>query len=470
MENALLKVGDTVNLSINALSSEGKGIGKHGGMTVFVQNALPDEAIIVKITKIMKTYAEAELVDVVAKSKHRVEPCCQAFGKCGACSLMHLDYECQLEWKRRFVSDAIERIGGLKEIYVDPVIGTENEFHYRNKAVFPLGTERGKVVFGCYEQKSHRLVPLDDCLIQDAVSVSVMKILCRWANDFGIEPYDENTGRGLIRCGVIRTTHGGTLVALVTANDRLPHKSELIQQLKEGIPTLKSVINNINPGRTSLTMGRRNVVLFGDETIRDRIGEMVFDVNIGSFLQVNPSQTIKLYNTAIDGLELSKTDKLTDLYCGIGTISLIAAKRVASVIGIETVPSAVKDAKHNAVVNGINNAEFLCGDVETLLPKLLGKSGENISGITALILDPPRKGVHASALQTIASSGIEKIAYVSCNPATLARDLKVLVAAGYRVLSVTPVDMFPMTHHVETVVLLSKGEIDSKKVQVGSSL
>ncbi len=456
MESTLLNAGDIVKMSITSLSNEGKGLGRYAGMAVFVRNALPGEEVAAKITKLMKTYAEAELVEIIVASEHRVKSPCKAFGKCGACSLMHLNYDSQLEWKRKFVSDAIERIGGLKDIKVDPVIGMSNGFHYRNKSAFPFGMKDGRVVFGCFEEKSHRLIPLNDCLIQNDVSISAMRILCKWANDFGIEAYDEETGRGLIRHGVIRTTTGGTIVALVTGKDCLTYKSELIKRLKEGIPTLESVVNNINPGRTSLIMGRRNDVLFGNGIIRDTLGELVFDVNIESFLQVNPAQTLRLYNIALDGLNLSKADRLIDLYCGIGTISLTAAQRVAGVIGIETVPSAVSNAKHNAVLNGIDNAEFLCGDVEAVLPKLLGKGGKKGFHATALILDPPRKGVHKTALNAIASSGIKKLAYVSCNPSTLARDLKELVAAGYRIDSVTPVDMFPMTHHVETVVLLSR--------------
>ena len=525
-----LKTGDEIEIEITALSSGGHGIGRYQGFAVFVPFTWMGDHITAQITKVQKNYAEAKLVDILIPSPERVEPPCHAFGSCGACSLMHASYSAQLEAKRRIVQDAFERIGGISGVKVKPTIGMDTPLCYRNKASFPFGNHNGRVVFGCYEKRSHRLIPLDGCLIQNEKSIIAMKTLCKWANDFGIRAYDPTpTGsmgngrrrardasavsstntkkQGILRHGVIRCTEGGTMVIVVTTG-KLPHRDELVERLLSAIPDIKSIIHNVNPNDTNLIMGRENRVLFGSDTVIEDLNSLSFAVSAQSFLQVNPKQTIVLYNAAIDALELNMSDSVIDLYCGIGTISLLMAKRVKKVLGIEAVPAAIEDAKRNAVRNKLNNASFICGSVEDVLPKILrhgsvrhgvsAQMTDNGNGIenrafecgsiktespesegslpacdsaeggtypgtlgagkefTALVLDPPRVGVDKAAIDAIAASGIGRIAYVSCNPATLARDCKLLCAGGYVINSVQPVDMFPETEHVETVCLLSK--------------
>ena len=525
-----LKNGDEIKIEITALSSGGHGIGRYQGFAVFVPFTWMGDHITAQITKVQKNYAEAKLVDILIPSPERVEPPCPAFGSCGACSLMHASYSAQLEAKRRIVQDAFERIGGISGVTVKPTIGMDTPLCYRNKASFPFGNHNGRVVFGCYEKRSHRLIPLDGCLIQNEKSIIAMKTLCKWANDFGIRAYDPTpTGsmgngrrrardasavsstntkkQGILRHGVIRCTEGGTMVIVVTTG-KLPHRDELVERLLSAIPDIKSIIHNVNPNDTNLIMGRENRVLFGSDTVIEDLNSLSFAVSAQSFLQVNPKQTIVLYNAAIDALELNMSDSVIDLYCGIGTISLLMAKRVKKVLGIEAVPAAIEDAKRNAVRNKLNNASFICGSVEDVLPKILrhgsvrhgvsAQMTDNGNGIenrafecgsiktespesegslpacdsaeggtypgtlgagkefTALVLDPPRVGVDKAAIDAIAASGIGRIAYVSCNPATLARDCKLLCAGGYVINSVQPVDMFPETEHVETVCLLSK--------------
>ena len=525
-----LKTGDEIEIEITALSSGGHGIGRYQGFAVFVPFTWMGDHITAQITKVQKNYAEAKLVDILIPSPERVEPPCHAFGNCGACSLMHASYSAQLEAKRRIVQDAFERIGGISGVTVKPTIGMDTPLCYRNKASFPFGNHNGRVVFGCYEKRSHRLIPLDGCLIQNEKSIIAMKTLCKWANDFGIRAYDPTpTGsmgngrrrardasavsstntkkQGILRHGVIRCTEGGTMVIVVTTG-KLPHRDELVERLLSAIPDIKSIIHNVNPNDTNLIMGRETRVVFGSDTVIEDLNSLSFAVSAQSFLQVNPKQTIVLYNAAIDALELNMSDSVIDLYCGIGTISLLMAKRVKKVLGIEAVPAAIEDAKRNAVRNKLNNASFICGSVEDVLPKILrhgsvrhgvsAQMTDNGNGIenrafecgsiktespesegslpacdsseggtypgtlgagkefTALVLDPPRVGVDKAAIDAIAASGIGRIAYVSCNPATLARDCKLLCAGGYVINSVQPVDMFPETEHVETVCLLSK--------------
>ena len=563
-----LKTGDEIEIEITALSSGGHGIGRYQGFAVFVPFTWMGDHITAQITKVQKNYAEAKLVDILIPSPERVEPPCPAFGSCGACSLMHASYSAQLEAKRRIVQDAFERIGGISGVTVKPTIGMDTPLCYRNKASFPFGNHNGRVVFGCYEKRSHRLIPLDGCLIQNEKSIIAMKTLCKWANDFGIRAYDPTpTGsmgngrrrardasavsstntkkQGILRHGVIRCTEGGTMVIVVTTG-KLPHRDELVERLLSAIPDIKSIIHNVNPNDTNLIMGRENRVVFGSDTVIEDLNSLSFAVSAQSFLQVNPKQTIVLYNAAIDALELNMSDSVIDLYCGIGTISLLMAKRVKQVLGIEAVPAAIEDAKQNAVRNKLNNASFICGSVEDVLPKILrhgsvrhgvsAQMTDNGNGMenrafacgsiktespesqgslpaydsnkggachgtldtgnesvacgsiktespesqgslpacdssegrtypgtlgagkefTALVLDPPRVGVDKAAIDAIAASEIGRIAYVSCNPATLARDCKLLCAGGYVINSVQPVDMFPETEHVETVCLLSK--------------
>lgn len=543
-----LEIGQQYELNIDGISSEGQGIGRYFGIAVFVPLALPGERVLVRVKRIKKNYAEAELMQILSASSNREHPACEVFGRCGACSLMHMSYETQLEAKRMWVRDALERIGGFKNISVNPTMGMDKPLRYRNKAVFPFGNVQGKVVFGCYERKSHRLVETQDCLLQSETAIGVMKAICAWANEFGVKAYEQRTYRndydganlgqkngkeqikrqtkkgidereGILRYGIIRITSEGVMVVVVTTG-ALPYEKELIERLCMAEPGIVSIQHNINLRNDNLIMGEKSRLIYGRKTIQEELDGLSFDVSAESFLQVNPSQTLRLYNTVVSGLELTKQDSVLDLYCGIGTISLLMAQKAGHVLGVEVVQAAIEDAKRNAKRNGIDNVEFICGSVEDFLKddkkNLNGGSNSTDNGgsnsidndgrnstdsygrnpltylsnyvkinstdscgrnstenggsnstdrievslkaITAIVMDPPRKGAEPQVIEAIIASGISKLAYVSCNPATLARDCKQLSAGGYEITYVQPVDMFPETEHVETVVSMSKVE------------
>ncbi len=451
MDTIDLSIGSVIELDISALTSDGHGLGRYNGMAVFVPLTYTGDRVLAQITSIQKRFAQAKLIEIITPSPERVAPSCPYFGECGACSLIHVSYPSQLTAKKRIVCDALERIGGFSGINVNETMPAEHPFHYRNKAVFSFADTDSGVRFGCFEKRSHRLVPLDNCLIQDVKAVKAMKAIEDWANEFDVSAYDIKSKKGILRHGVVRCTEEATMVVVVTTG-KLPHCDELTHKLKTALPDMVSLIHNINRSPSSQILGSENKLIYGAETLDVSLGTLNFSVSPLSFLQVNSEQTMKLYSKAIDVLNLGENDTVFDLYCGIGTISLTVSKFVKKVIGIEIVPSAISDAKLNASLNNITNAEFQCGAVEKLLPTLLKKNLHP----TAIILDPPRAGVERSAIEAIANSNVPQIAYISCNPATLARDCKLLCALGYSVTSVQPVDMFPQTEHVECVVLLSK--------------
>ena len=443
---------EKVLLDIVSYGSEGQGIARLNGMAVFVPGALVGEKVEAEIEKRTASYAVARLTKIIASSPRRVEPPCEYFAECGGCALMHMDYAHQLEFKRQRVEDAMERIGGFSDIEVKPCIGADEPFRYRNKAVFSFTQQSGSVRFGCIAEGSHRVVPIDDCKIQSEVSVNAAKAVCEWANRYKIPAYNEKSGRGDLRHLMLRTASSGETMAVIITAGRLRFEIELVSGLRAAVPGISSIIHNINPARTNLIMGRKSRVIFGTETITEHIDGLSFTVGAESFLQVNPVQTRRMYAEAISGLMLTKEDDAVDLYCGIGTISLLMANKARSVIGVEYVAPAIEDAKRNAARNGIENAEFICGTAETVFPKIV-KSGRKI---TKLMLDPPRKGAMREALDAIIASGAQRIAYISCNPATLARDCRILSDAGYKIESVQPYDMFSNSFHVETVVLITK--------------
>ncbi|MCH5278888.1 MAG: 23S rRNA (uracil(1939)-C(5))-methyltransferase RlmD [Christensenellaceae bacterium] len=445
----ILSRNDEIELTIDALGSEGQGIGRYCGMAVFVPLALVGEKVKVRIERVTNSYAEGKLLSINEEAVERVLTKCAAYPECGGCDLLHMNYDAQLEFKRTRVRDAMERIGGFKGIEVKQTLGMEVPCRYRNKASFPFAEKENVVVSGYFAKKSHRIIPVTECMIQHEISMKVLRIVTEWANRFHIQPYDERTREGILRHVVARTTAGGAMVVIVTTG-KLPHSTELIEMLTNAVPEIRSIIHNVNPSNTNLILGRNNKTIFGVDTIIEKISGLKFEVSVQSFLQVNPIQTLRLYMQAIEQLNLSSNDDIIDLYCGIGTISLLMAGRVNSVLGIECVESAVSDAKRNAVLNGITNASFICGKAESLLPRLI----EDGKHADALVLDPPRKGADKPALDAIIASNIPRIAYISCNPATLARDCRILADGGYGIESVQPVDMFPMTHHVETVVLM----------------
>lgn len=442
-------------LNIDNLGFEGEGVGRINNFTVFVPDALPGEEVEVKIVKVSKNFAFGKLLKVIRQSEKRVEPLC-SLKRCGGCQLMHLSYDAQLEFKRQRVEDSIKRIGKLNDVTVHKTIGMENPYRYRNKAQFPVGMKNGRLVIGFYAPRSHEVIDTPSCMIQDEVSDQVMETVRRWAEQYDISVYDESTGRGLLRHIMVRKAYrtGDVMVVLVVNGYEIPDTEPLINMLSDRIQGLKSVILNINRESTNVVLGEDNRTLYGSESITDYVGDLKFQISPLSFFQVNPVQTEVLYNKALEYAGLKGDETVIDAYCGTGTISLFLARKAGKVYGVEIVEPAILDARKNAVVNNISNVEFIVGESETVIPELYKKDIK----ADVIVVDPPRKGCGEELLRTIASMKPEKVIYVSCDPGTLARDLKYLSENGFRVLEVQPVDMFPVTAHVECVVLITRAD------------
>ena len=442
-------------VDITGLSSEGLGVARIEGFTVFVEGALPKEQAEIKIVKVLKNYAFGKLLRTLKTAACRIEPSCGVVKRCGGCQLQHMSYEAQLQYKTQQVKDALERIGGLNGVAVHDTIGMEDPWRYRNKAQFPVGMD-GDVMIGFYANRSHEIIDTPQCSIQDAVNDNVIQTVREFIKKYDISVYDENTGKGIIRHIVTRKGFktGEVMVCIVINGDSLPCGKALVEMLRARTDGLKSVVVNINKKKTNVILGERNIVIFGEEAIYDYIGEFKFRISPLSFFQVNPVQTEVLYGKALEYADLKGDETVFDAYCGIGTISLFLSRKAKKVYGIEIVPQAINNAKENARLNGVKNVEFLVGESEIVIPELYRK------GIKAdvIVVDPPRKGCDEKLLEVITEMSPEKVVYVSCNPATLARDLKYLSERGYEVREVQPVDMFPQTSHVETVVLMSRAE------------
>ncbi len=447
-----MKKNDDLTLEITSLTGEGQGVGKVEGFAVFVPGALPGETVNAHIIKATSSYAVAKVTQVIRPAANRVAPKCPVYGQCGGCAFQHLDYPGQLAAKQQQVADALIRLGGIPQPPMRPIIGMEHPWHYRNKGSFPFGTQAAAVVFGFYAGRSHRLIPLYDCPIQDERVVEIARKVTSWANDSGLAAYDEQTSQGVLRHVMARAlTTGETMAVLVAAK---PLRPAQLESLIAALPEVDSLWLNLNERVTNVIFGDAFTLLSGKPTLTETIGDFQYRVSPQSFLQVNAAQTAVLYQSAISLLDPQPQETIVDAYCGIGTISLMLSKKCKKVIGIEQVSQAIQDAKQNAADNGLTNLEFLCGDTEALLPKLFTGGAT----IDAVLLDPPRKGCEEAALTAIAASNVSRIVYVSCNPATLARDIKILCAKGYGVTALQPVDMFPQTGHVETVVLMEKNK------------
>lgn len=449
-----VKKNDDITLEITGMTDEGSGVGRYEGFAVFVPYAMVGETVSVHIIKVTSSYAVGKLSSVLVSSENRVTPPCPVFRKCGGCALQHMSYKAQLDFKRQKVKDALERIGGFAGIEVKPVLGMDEPLRYRNKGSFPFASINGSPRWGLYAERTHRLIETDDCVIESEESVSAANAVRAWASENNVSVYDEETGKGLLRHVVTRTMTGGTAVVVVTTG-KLPNEKALVSHIISSVKNTVSIYHNINNKNTNVICGDKYRLIWGEQNVIHNILGLDFEVSPESFLQVNTHQTEKLYDIAVEGLELNGSETCADIFCGIGTISLLLAKKSASVVGVEYVERAVEDAKRNALRNGISNAEFYSGAAEEVLPRLI----EQGSRFDKAVLDPPRKGADAAVLRAVIASGAERIAYVSCNPATLARDLKILSSA-YKIDSVQPVDMFAMSGHVETVVLLSKQKID----------
>jgi 23S rRNA (uracil1939-C5)-methyltransferase len=485
---------------IVGIGHEGEGVGRVSGFTLFIPGALPGERVLAKVVKLKKQYGYGKLLKIIEPSADRVAAPCPIYKQCGGCQLQHLSYEAQLRYKRQLVVDNLERIGKLKVagsgnsagsqtqdsddrltsrsdagegIVVLPTLGMSDPWRYRNKAQVPIGlgaagsgqndqvAEEGGLVGGFYAQGSHRIIDMDECLIQQENNDRVVAEVKRIARELGIRPYSEETHKGLLRHVVARYgfNTGDIMVVLITNGLDIPHVDELVGLLRAAIPGVKSICQNVNTGRTNVIFGDRTKVLWGDDVIYDTIGDVRFAISARSFYQVNPVQTEVLYGKALEFAGLSGEETVIDAYCGIGTISLFLAQRARQVYGVEIVSEAIDDARRNALLNGVRNVQFEVGAAEEIIPawKRQGISPD------VIVVDPPRKGCDAALLETILGMRPDRVVYVSCNPSTLARDLRVLEDGGYSTVTVQPVDMFPHTVHVESVALLVRdGTVENK--------
>lgn len=434
-------------VKIEAVSSDGSGIARLDGYTVFVPGTVTGDTVRILIVKTKPAYGYGKLLEIITPSEMRCEPPCPHCLKCGGCQFMAVSYPMQLELKKGFVRDAMQRIGGIG---TNPdIIGADNPQRYRNKMIFPFDTEKR---WGFYRTHSHDVIPLSDCLLGDRLNADIMDTVSAYMKKYSVPAYDETAHTGIIRRVFIRSADGKFMVVISANGTQLPHTDELIESLRSVSDKIVSIILNVNKKRTNLVLGDKNITLWGRDTLPAVLCGLKYEISPHSFFQINPTQTEKLYKTAIEFANISPSDSVMDIYCGIGTISLTAAKRAKNVIGIEIVPEAIRDAEKNAAANNITNAEFYCSAAEDIVPELIKKgTSPNI-----IILDPPRKGSDAATLSAIVQAVPKRVVYVSCNPATLARDVKFLTENGYTPAKVTAVDMFPYTTHVETVVLLCR--------------
>lgn len=451
----MLKKNDEITVEIERFGGE-MGIAHLDGMTLFVENALPGERVLARAQRVEKSCAFLKTLSVLAPAPGRVAPPCPYYEKCGGCVCQHMAYPLSLEMKRERVQDALRRIGGLS-LPVPPVLGMDSPWHYRNKASMPVGGERGRAQIGFYAPRSHRIVPVESCLIAREESNQVAAVFQRWMEKFQIEPYQEASRQGLIRHIMSRVSRRGQVMAVVVAaRERVPHERELTAMLLSGVPGLASVYLNINKRGDNVILGPESRLLYGAERLEDTLCGLTYQLSPLSFFQVNPVQTEKLYQLALDYAGLTGGELAADLYCGAGTISLLLAQKARHVVGIEIVPQAILDAEENARRNGVENVEFHAAAAEKLLPQLVEKGLRP----QVVVLDPPRKGCEEAVLAAIAQAAPERVVYVSCDPATLARDAKFLCAHGFQALRCQSVDMFCQTGHVETVMSLVQQKPD----------
>ena len=448
-----MKKDDLIEVTIEDLREDGTGIGKYDGMTFFIKDAVIGDRIRAKIMKLKKTYGFARLMEVLSPSADRVTPLCPVARQCGGCQIQAMSYEAQLAFKTRKVENNLRRIGKFEEIPMETIIGMEEPFHYRNKAQFPFGKNRdGKTVTGFYAGRTHSIIENTSCYLGKEVNETILRKILIWMNAYFVDPYDEATGTGLVRHCLIRSGFrtGEIMVCLVINGSKIVGGDALVDSLKT-IPGMTSISLNVNREKTNVILGSEIINLWGRPYIEDYIGEVKYQISPLSFFQVNPVQTERLYGKALEYAELTGEETVWDLYCGIGTISLFLAQKAKKVYGVEIIPDAIEDARRNAALNGFANAEFYVGKAEEVLPEKYENEGIQAD---VIVVDPPRKGCDEALLSTMVKMQPERIVYVSCDSATLARDLRYLCDHGYALRRVCPADMFPQTVHVETVVLL----------------
>ena len=431
---------------------EGEGIAKIDNFTIFIPNAIKGEKVKILIVKVLSSHAFGKILEIIQKSDKRVESECETYKRCGGCNLRHMKYEETLKIKQNVVQSLVNKTLKTK-IQVEKTIGMENPYFYRNKAQYPIGIDRNeKPQIGVFANRTHEIIPIKKCFIQNEKNEKLAKFVFNWIIKNNISIYDEKTRKGLVRHIVIKIgIKTNEIMCIIVINgNKIPKENELVKEILDNFPEVKTIVKNVNTKNTNVIMGKENIVLYGNGYIEDILGEHRFKISPLSFYQVNPIQAEKLYNLGIKSAKISKKDIVFDLYCGIGTISLFMAEYAKKVYGIEIVEEAVKDAKENAKVNNIFNAEFIAGDVEKILDKLINK--DNIIPDIVMV-DPPRKGLDNKSIDNIIKIQPKKVVYISCNPATLVRDLAKFEKI-YEIKSIKPVDMFPFTSHVEVCTLL----------------
>ncbi|EOU1998772.1 TPA: 23S rRNA (uracil(1939)-C(5))-methyltransferase RlmD [Clostridium perfringens] len=437
---------------------EGEGIAKiDNKYPIFIEGALKGEKVKVRIVKVNKNFAYGKLMEVLEASEERVNPPCAIYKRCGGCKLQHASYKAQLDFKWDRVKDCVSKIGKLDPSIVKYPLGMENPWRYRNKVQLPIGLINGEVKIGFFAPRSHDIIDMESCLIQDEIGDKVVKLTREWIEKFNIRPYNvdgEYDEKGIVRHIMIRRgfTTNEVMVVLVTNGENLPHKEEFVDLMVKNIPGIKSIIQNINSKKTNVILGLESKTLWGEDTISDYIGDFRFNISPLSFFQVNPTQTEVLYGKALEYANLTGNEEVFDAYCGTGTITLFLSQKAKKVYGVEIIPQAIDNAWINAKENKVENVEFFVGESEVVIPDLINK------GVKAdvVVVDPPRKGCDKKLLDAITNIDAKKIVYVSCDPSTLGRDLQVLEENGYKTLEVQPVDMFPNTAHIENVALLIK--------------
>ncbi|MGN0182249.1 MAG: 23S rRNA (uracil(1939)-C(5))-methyltransferase RlmD [Candidatus Ornithomonoglobus sp.] len=450
------------NIEIKDISSDGNGVGTVDGFAVFVPMTAAGDVIEAEITRVKTRYAEGKMIRLLTPSPDRTEPQCPVYAQCGGCNLQHINYDAQIRAKKELIEAAFRRIGGFDGFECDEMLRMGDPFRYRNKCIFQIGkNSSGELVSGFYANKTHEIIPVRDCLLCGDINSKISAALLEYMRENNVSAYDEKTHKGIVRRLFIRSARAnGEIMVVVSVNaDGIQKRERLIKRLREVSESIVSVYVNINKDKNSHLMGRENKLIYGKSEINDTLCGTAFGISPDSFYQVNPRMTQRLYNKALEYAAISENDNVMDVYCGIGTISLAAAQRAKRVTGIEIVQGAVADAKKNAERNGITNAEFYADSAENAVPKLIA------SGLRPdiVILDPPRKGSDEATLKAIADAAPERIVYISCNPATLARDAKYLAARGYNPVKCAGADMFGNTCHVETVVLYEDKKIAETK-------
>jgi 23S rRNA (uracil1939-C5)-methyltransferase len=449
-ETVKLELSQTFPLTIKRLGINGEGVGYFKRQVVFVPGALPGEEVVVEATKVHPKFVEAKIKNIRKKSEFRVQPICPVYEECGGCQLQHLDYSQQLKEKRDIVIQSLERHTNLpiNQMDIRETMGMENPWNYRNKSQFQVGQKDGKVLAGLYGINSHNLVHIDQCAVQHSKTNKAIGTVRKVLQKLQIPIYSEKSKKGIIRTVVARVgiQTGELQIVLITAKKELPQKEQIVEEIKKRLPEVKSIMQNINGEKTSLIFGEETVNLGGNDFIQETLGDLSFELSARTFFQLNPEQTVKLYNEVKEAAQLTGMEKVVDAYCGVGTIGLWVADQAAEIRGMDVIPESIEDAKKNAARHGIKHAQYVTGKAEVILPKWANEGWTP----DVVIIDPPRTGLDQQLLETLLKVKPKRIVYVSCNPSTLAKDISVL-APLYKIEYIQPVDMFPQTSHVECV-------------------